>query len=67
MAIKRQTFDLTYGDKLTATTGLTNADFSFTDGDNNPVTGVPENVGSYKVSLNTSGQARFNRPTEITH
>ncbi|HBF74845.1 MAG TPA: hypothetical protein DDW71_06260, partial [Lactobacillus sp.] len=52
------TFDLTYGDKLTAATGLTNADFSFTDDDGNSVTGVPENVGSYKVSLNASGQAK---------
>ncbi len=46
---------------LTPATDLTTADFSFIDGDNNPVTGVPENVGSYTVSLNASGQAKVQK------
>ncbi len=55
---KDPNFDLTYGDKLTAPTDLTNADFSFTDSKGNAVKGVPENVGTYTVSLNANGQAK---------
>ncbi len=52
------TFNLSYGDKLTGATGLTNADFSFTDNKGNAVSGIPENVGTYTVSLNANGQAK---------
>ncbi len=55
---KDPNFDLIYGDKLTAPTDLTNADFSFTDSEGNAVTGIPENVGTYTVSLNADGQAK---------